>query len=48
MKKFKVNSKLIFDLVMGITMIPFILISVFIVSFATIIHFVIWWINRKL
>ena len=48
MKKFKVNSKLIFDLVMGIIMIPFVLISAFIVSFATIIHFVIWWINRKL
>ena len=48
MKKFKVNSKLMFDIVMGIIMIPFVLISVFIVSFATIIHFVIWWINKKL
>lgn len=48
MKKFKINSKLIFDLVMGIIMIPFLLISGVIVSFATIIHFGIWWINRKL
>ena len=48
MKKFKVNSKLIFDLIMGIIMIPFVLISAIIVSFATIIHFVIWWINKKL
>lgn len=48
MKKFKVDSKLIFDLIMGIIMIPFVLISAIIVSFATIIHFGIWWINRKL
>jgi hypothetical protein len=48
MKKFKISAKLIFDLVMGIIMIPFVLISAVIVSFATIIHFVIWWINRKL
>jgi hypothetical protein len=48
MKKFKISAKLIFDLVMGIIMIPFVLISAVIVSFATIIHFGIWWINRKL
>jgi hypothetical protein len=48
MKKFKISTKLIFDLVMGIIMIPFLLISAIIVSFATIIHFGIWWINRKL
>lgn len=48
MKKFKINSKLIFDLVMGIIMIPFLLISAFILGIATIIHFGIWWINRKL
>jgi hypothetical protein len=48
MKKFKINVKLISDLIMGIIMIPFVLISAVIVSFATIIHFGIWWINRKL
>jgi len=48
MKKFKINPKLIFDLIMGIIMIPFVLISAIIVSFATILHFGIWWINRKL
>jgi hypothetical protein len=48
MKKFKVNAKLISNLVMGIIMIPFILISAIILSFATILHFGIWWINRKL
>jgi len=48
MKKFKINSKLIFDLVMGIIMIPFLLISAFILGIATMVHFGIWWINRKL
>jgi len=48
MKKFKINAKLISDLVMGIIMIPFLLISAFILGIATIIHFGIWWINRKL
>ena len=48
MKRFKINARLIFDIVMGIIMIPFILISAIIVSFATIVHFGIWWINRKL
>jgi hypothetical protein len=48
MKKFKINAKLISDIIMGIIMIPFVLISAVIVSFATIIHFGIWWINRKL
>jgi hypothetical protein len=48
MKKFKVDSKLISDVIMSIIMIPFVLISAIIVSFATIIHFGIWWINRKL
>jgi hypothetical protein len=48
MKKFKISTKLIFDLVMGIIMIPFLLISAFILGIATIVHFGIWWINRKL
>jgi hypothetical protein len=48
MKRFKINAKLISNLVMGIIMIPFILISAIILSFATILHFGIWWINRKL
>ena len=48
MKKFKINAKLISNIIMGIIMIPFVLISAVIVSFATIIHFGIWWINRKL
>jgi len=48
MKKFKINAKLISDLVMGIIMIPFLLISAFTLGIATILHFGIWWINRKL
>jgi hypothetical protein len=48
MKKFKINAKLISDIVMSIIMIPFVLISAVIISFATILHFGIWWINRKL
>jgi hypothetical protein len=48
MKRFKINARLIFNLVMGIIMIPFILIMAIILSFATILHFGIWWINRKL
>ena len=48
MKKFKINAKLISDLVMGIIMIPFVLISAVIVSFVMIFHFVFWWIKRKL
>jgi hypothetical protein len=48
MKKFKISTKLISDLVMGIIMIPFLLISAFILGIATIVHFGIWWINRKL
>jgi hypothetical protein len=46
MKKFKINSKLVFDVVMGIIMIPFVLISAVIVSFATIFHFGVWWCIR--
>jgi hypothetical protein len=48
MKKFKINAKLISDLIMSIIMIPFVLISAVIISFATILHFGMWWINRKL
>jgi hypothetical protein len=48
MKKFKINAKLISDIVMSIIMIPFVLISAVIISFATILHFGIWWINKKL
>jgi hypothetical protein len=48
MKKFKINVKLISDIVMSVIMIPFVLISAVIISFATILHFGIWWINRKL
>lgn len=48
MKKFKINAKLISDIVMSIIVIPFVLISTVIISFATILHFGIWWINRKL
>lgn len=48
MKKFKINAKLISDVIMSIIMIPFVLISAVIISFATILHFGIWWINRKL
>jgi hypothetical protein len=48
MKRFKISSRLIFDFVMGIIMIPFVLIMAIILSFATILHFGIWWINRKL
>jgi hypothetical protein len=48
MKKFKINAKLILDVIMSIIMIPFVLISAVIISFATILHFGIWWINRKL
>jgi hypothetical protein len=48
MKKFKISTKLIFNLVMGIIMIPFLLISAITLVIATIIHFGIWWINRKL
>jgi hypothetical protein len=48
MKKFKINVKLISDVIMSIIMIPFVLISAIIISFATIFHFGIWWINRKL
>jgi|LakMenEpi03Aug12_release.lakeMendotaPanAssembly.Ray.scaffolds.fasta_scaffold464055_2 hypothetical protein len=48
MKRFKINAKLISDIIMSIIMIPFVLISAIIVSFATILHFGIWWINRKL
>jgi hypothetical protein len=48
MKKFKINAKLISDVIMSIIMIPFVLISAVIITFATILHFGIWWINRKL
>jgi hypothetical protein len=48
MKRFKINARLIFDLVMGIIMIPFLLIGVFTLGIATMLHFAIWWINRKL
>jgi len=48
MKRFKISSRLIFDFVMAIIMIPFILIMAIILSFATILHFGIWWINKKL
>jgi hypothetical protein len=48
MKRFKISARLIFDLVMGVIMIPFLLISAITLGIATIIHFVIWWIKRKL
>jgi hypothetical protein len=48
MKKFKIDAKLVSDVVMSIVMIPFVLISAFILGIATIIHFGIWWINKKL
>ena len=48
MKKFKIDAKLVSDVVMSIVMIPFVLISVFVLGIATTIHFVIWWINKKL
>jgi hypothetical protein len=48
MKRFKIHAKLISDIVMSIIMIPFLLISAFTLGIATVIHFVIWWINRKL
>jgi hypothetical protein len=48
MKRFKINAKLISDIFMSIIMIPFVLISAVIISFATILHFGIWWINKKL
>jgi hypothetical protein len=48
MKKFKINAKLISDVIMSIIMMPFVLISAVIITFATILHFGIWWINRKL
>jgi hypothetical protein len=46
MKKFKIDAKLVSDVVMSIVMIPFVLISAVIVSFVMIFHFVFWWINR--
>jgi hypothetical protein len=46
MKKFQIYAKLIFDLIMGIIMIPFVLISAVILTFGMIFHFVFWWINR--
>jgi hypothetical protein len=48
MKKFKVDTKLVSDVIMSIIMIPFVLISAFILSFAMIFHFGLWWIKRKL
>ena len=48
MKGFKINAKLISDVIMSIVMIPFVLLSAFILSFAMIFHFGIWWVKRKL
>jgi hypothetical protein len=48
MKTFKVDTKLVSDVIMSIIMIPFVLISAFILSFAMIFHFGLWWIKRKL
>jgi hypothetical protein len=48
MKSFKINAKLISDLVMGVIMIPFLLIFVFIFSIGMIFHFWSWYIKKKL
>lgn len=48
MKKFNIDIKLVSDIVMSIVMIPFVLVSAFILSFAMIFHFGMWWIKRKL
>jgi uncharacterized membrane protein len=48
MKKFKIYTKLVFDIIMGIIMIPFILVMLGVMIFAFFLHFLYWWNIRKI
>jgi hypothetical protein len=46
MKKFQIYTKLVFDIVMGIIMIPFILVMLGVMTFAMFLHFPYWKIKK--
>jgi hypothetical protein len=46
MKKFKIIIKLIFDFIMGIIMIPFILVMLSVILFSMFLHFPYWKITK--
>jgi hypothetical protein len=46
MKKIQIYTKLVFDIIMGIIMIPFILVMLSVIVFALFFHFLYWWYIR--
>jgi hypothetical protein len=48
MKKIKIYTKLVFDIIMGIIMIPFILAMLGVIVFALFFHFSYWWYIRRI
>ena len=48
MKRFKIDAKLVSDVIMGIIMIPFLFAFATIFLIGTIFHFLGWWVKNKL
>jgi hypothetical protein len=48
MKRFKIDAKLVSDVIMGIIMIPFLFVFTIIFLIGIIIHFSCWWTKNRL
>ena len=47
MKKIQIYTKLVFDIIMGIIMIPFLLVGVFIIGLSLLLHFPYWKLKKE-